>query len=235
MTESVVELARAVLARERADLSTRPGFIQSEATLQVHTEPARRLVVGSQSEDGRRIVGLFLFAPLVKRILSAAEAGDVYAQWFLVRIEQRFREGEDRLQSLANTVEETVKKRSKLKVTIRGSEKPLEVPLEFGNPYAYQGAELVGLFDDIVQELLVGKRMGRLTATAFGERLYEGSHAIRRIFHLAAEWKSLDAPITREEVQGETELAREAAEKMGEVPSEVLAGAMKPAWVVLGE
>lgn len=235
MTESVVAMARALLERERVDITTRPGQVQSTAVLHVHTEPARRLVLGRRAEEGQPIVGLFLFAPRVKRIMAAARQGDVYAQWYLIRIEQRLDEGRESLNTLQATVDAQVRQRAGVTVTIQGSDNPLAVPLDFGNPYAYQGADLIAAFDNSVQGIIVGQRMGRLPMTTVRQLLHEGGRAIRRIFQLAPEWKPLEAPVTREDVHRQTDVAKAAAEKMGEVPADVVAGERKPEWVLIDE
>ena len=116
--------------------------------------------------------------------------------------------------------DEKLAQSSAIEVAVAESLRPYRILLQFANPYAYQGAQLIGEYDTLVRTLLTGCYVGLLERSSSERIVQLGGHRIRRAFAVPQGYRFLD--IDRASISRQDEKARQAQRLMGELPVEVL-------------
>ena len=102
---------------------------------------------------------------------------------------------------------------------------PTRVKLQFANPYAYRGAQLLAVYDGLVRRVLSAQHVGLVDREEAERSLNQGARPLRRAFGSALGYRFLG--VTRAEIEQQTAKAKQAAESMGELPPEILSGALR--------
>ena len=208
--------------RRRPVLLATPGHLHGEIVLHVHTVHAQRLITGRAGTPERRgVIGLFAFAERVGHIWRGAQAGDPYADWWLLKLEQALNRAEARLSDLRASVRQHLADDESFTIEVPSSTAPLPVALEFTTPVAYRAAQLVGVYDRIVREILTARQVARMTSDAASHALWLAGHEVRSTFHTVLGYVGYG--ITRADVAASNATAVAAAARMGALPEEVRA------------
>ena len=109
-----------------------------------------------------------------------------------------------------------------MEVTIAASRQPFRMPLQFANPYAYQGAKLLSAYDTLVCTALTAHHVGLLDSEACQGELKVCARKIRSLFAIPQGYRFLR--INRESLQKASGKSHDARQAMGEVPEDVLSG-----------
>lgn len=207
--------------RRPAPLAT-PGHLHGQVVLHVHTVHAQRLITGRAGTPERRgAVGLFTFAERAGHIWRGAQAGDPYADWWLLKLEQVLDRAEARLSDLRASTRQHLADVESFTIEVSSSTAPLPVALEFSTPVAYRAAQLVGVYDRIVREILTARQVARMTSDAASHALWLAGHEVRSTFHTAIGYVAYG--ITRADVAAVNATAVAAAARMGTLPDAVQA------------
>ena len=199
----------------------RPGVLRGKATLTVHTRQAQRLVRGrSATADKPAIIGLLGFANLLRGIWHGARADDPYADGWLLRIHAALEHGQAQLAEARATL--VLDEHGPLAVSPASSVKPVRVPLQFSNAYAFRGAWLLAAYDALVCAVLTARHVGVLPRDEAQQRLQHGGRCARRVFSSPLGYRLTG--VTRRDVEQGTARALQAREAMGELPPDVLQG-----------
>ena len=199
------------------------GALRGQAWLTVQTRQAQRLIRGrSGSTDKPAIVGLVGFADRLRSIWQAARNDDPYADWWLIKIHEALEQARDFVRRSLAEFEEKLAQSSAIEVAVAESLRPYRIPLQFANPYAYQGAQLIGEYDTLVRTLLTGCYVGLLERSSSERIVQLGGHRIRRAFAVPQSYRFLE--IDRASIRRQDEKARQAQTLMGELPLAVLTG-----------
>ena len=146
-----------------------PGTLRGDARLAIQTKQAQRLVHGRRhSNDTPGIIGLVQFGNLMRRIWTAAGADDPYADWALLRVHEALDAGRTIIAALNAKVETLLQARTGVSIQIAHSLQPIDVPLQFANPYGYMGAYLIADFDTLVRGVLTARHVGLLARDGCG-------------------------------------------------------------------
>ena len=206
-----------------------PGALRSQATLEIQTRQAQRLVYGRRADSGRPpIVGLIRFAAMLRPIWSGSAADDPYADWWLVRVESELESARGVLEDLEATCKTRLKAAPAVNITLAESLAPVQVELAFNNPYAFHGAYLLGQYDALVRAILTARHVGMMDRAAAERMLREGGQAVRRAYAQARGYRFL--AVTRVDLNQGTAKAARARELLGEVPAEILSGEIRAAY-----
>lgn len=160
------------------------------------------------------------FADATREIWRSAQEDDPYADWFLLRIEQRLQRSSGSLQGTRNQVLDLVGE-SRLEWTAAHSSEPARVQLRFATPYAYRGAHLLADLDRVARLVLSSRYVGILDLEEADALLARGGRAVRSAFDSVNGYRRLN--IDRDAVMAGTPAARRAQVAMGELPADVLA------------
>jgi len=205
-----------------------PGTLRGDARLAIQTKQAQRLVHGRRhSNDTPGIIGLVQFGNLMRRIWTAAAADDPYADWALLRVHEALDAGRTIIAALNAKVETLLHAHTGVSIQIAHSLQPIDVPLQFANPYGYMGAYLIADFDTLVRGVLTARHVGLLARMDAERMLNTAASAVRSAFARATAWKY--CAVTRSDMQQSTQRAARAQQMMGDLPHAILEGTHRAA------
>ena len=209
--------------------AAKPGMLRGEATLDIQTRQAQRLVYGRRkTEDKEHIVGLVRYGMNMKRIWTSAGRDDPYADWILLQTESALTEARDKINTLRQEIEERLGTISVgIHIDVAHSIEPVHIPLQFANAYGYMGAYLIADYDQLVRTVLTARHVGLMTGDHSTQSLYQTSRLVRRSFAFSSQWKF--SLVTRADIRNNTPMAAKAKELMPKInlPTEVIEGALR--------
>lgn len=209
---------------ENASVDAGPGALRGQVWLTVQTRQAQRLIRGRNGNaDKPAIIGLVGFADRLRVIWQAARNDDPYADWWLVKVHEALERVRDLVKNEQAALDAQLEQLTALEVAVAESMKPFRIALQFANPYAYRGAQLIAEYDRFVRTLLTAHHVGVLSGAAMEGLLNTCARKIRGAFAVPQGYHFLN--VDRAALQQGTANASRARELMGEVPEDVLNGA----------
>lgn len=200
-----------------------PGMLRDEVWLTVQCHHAQRLILGrAASLDKPAIIGLVGFADRLRVIWNAARADDPYADWWLIKIDEALERARLRIKTEQAALDKCIEQCSTLQIKVATSSKPYRLALNFANPYAYWGAQLIAEFDTTARTVLTARHVGLMNGALAESTLQGCAAAIRSLFAVPHGYRVLR--IDREAIKAGSKAAKAAADLMGELPSAVLLG-----------
>ncbi len=198
------------------------GALRGQSWLTVQTYQARQLIHGrNATQDKASIVGLVGFADRLRIIWQAVRDDDPYADWWLIKIHEALEQARHSLGRYQEKADAQLTQMTAMEVTVAESQKPYRIQLQFANPYAYQGAQLIAEYDRLTRTVLTCRHIGQLDDASVQNIINFGAHKIRRIFVLPLEYRLLG--IDRKSL-GQSGKDPKAVSLMGELPDDVLSG-----------
>jgi len=207
-----------------------PGPLRSEVTLTIQTREAQKLVTGRRVEladpihhnkrNVEHIMGLPSFGRRMNAIWIAAQYDDPYADWFLLQIESALTSAKAIITNKTQELGQLLENVDAIKIKTSHSISPVDIHLNFANPYGYMGAYLVADFDALACALLTAWHIGLLDRAPQREILASTSKSIRRLFLLTTRWQFTG--MTRTSLRADEQIAQVAQTKMGPLPQEIL-------------
>ena len=194
--------------------------------MSIQTRQAQRLFRGRPTDAGKpAIIGLVGFANRLKVVWQGARDDDPYADWWLIKIHEGIEAAGDEVRSRQQQLIESLKQMKTLEIDVAASKRPCRVPLNFANPYAYQGAKLLAEFDLLVCYALTLRHVGQL-GNQEGESLVNaGARKLRSLFMIPQGYRLLK--LNREQVRANVGRSSDARRMMGALPADVLDGTRK--------
>jgi len=159
----------------------RPGVLRGGATLTLQTRQAQRLVKGRGQTEGKpAIIGLIGFANMLRMIWHGARADDPYADWWMLKVHDALQLAQEQLACAGQEIATRFDAMGSIDVSAPASIKPARIALNFSNPYAFRGAQLVSAYDALVRSVLSARHVGLLTRDESERALHEGGRQVRR-------------------------------------------------------
>jgi len=203
-----------------------PGALRAVVTLTLETRQAQRMVKGRPGTvDKPAIIGLIGFANRLRVIWHGARADDPYADWWLVKVHNALDVADLAVQASLDAVQTHLTGIEAISTTPGASVRPVRTPLRFSNPYAYRAAHLVAAYDRLVRAVLTSRHIGVVTRDDAARVLAFGGRQLRRAFLSPLGYRLTG--ITREDVSQGTARYSKAQASMGEVPADVVSGALR--------
>ena len=208
----------------------RPGRLQGDVTLTLHTFQAGELLLGRPATDDKRAIpSINNFGYHIDQIMTASDSGDIYAAAALVRIDDQLEAAERLLAFERQKLVTMLAANSRLSVTIGVSAAPVVHILRLMSPYAHCAARLIGLYDELVAVALSARRTGFIRSREFDSIAALTRRAVRAVFYAAGSFRVTGT--TRDDFDQGNARATEAVAKFGAVPSEILEGERRPAFL----
>lgn len=205
-------------------LDAGPGALRGQVWLTVQTRQAQRLIRGRNGNaDKPAIIGLVGFADRLRVIWQAARDDDPYADWWLVKVHDALERVRDLIKNEEAVLDTRLQQLTALEVAVAESMKPYRIALQFANPYAYRGAQLIAEYDRFVRTLLTAHHVGVLTGMATEGLLNACARKIRGAFAVPQGYHLLN--VDRAALRQGAANASHARRLMGDVPESVLNGA----------
>lgn len=208
----------------------RPGRLQGEVTLTLHTFQADELLLGRPATDDKRAIpSINNFGYHIDQIMTAADSGDIYAAAALVRIDDQLEAAERLLAFERQKLVTMLAANSRLSVTVGVSTEPVVHILRLMSPYAHCTARLIGLYDELVAIALSARRTGFIRNREFNSIAALPRRAVRAVFYAAGSFRVTGT--TRDDFDQGNARATDAVAKFGAVPAEILEGKRRPAYL----
>ena len=198
------------------------GTLHSELHLVLQTRHAQLLVRGRMVEGKPLIAGLLTFADRVRLVWQAAEAGDPYADWFLVRTHEAMSAAEARIETEMKRLNVQLSSTRTFHVAPAEVKEPFRMALRFSTPYAYRAARMLGEFDELACQAFTAKRIGVISSERCHDIVRACARRLRGVFGLPNRFRRLG--ITRGTAQEANPIFQRAEELMGVIPSDILQG-----------
>ncbi len=200
-----------------------PGALRGHAWLTVQTRQAQQLIRGRDgSLDKPAIIGLIGFADRLRVIWQAARDDDPYADWWLIKVHEALEQARKSVNQYQEDLATLKAKMQAMEVTVAESLRPYRIRLQFANPYAYQGAQLIAEYDTLVRTVLTYRHIGQLDDESAKVIINLCARKIRGTFVVPQGYRLLG--IDRLCLQRSSGKDPRAFSQMGELPEEVLSG-----------
>ncbi len=198
-----------------------PGALRGQVWLTVQTRQAQRLIHGRKANAGKpAIIGLVGYADRLRVIWQAARSDDPYADWWLIKVHEALARTRHLLDTEQSALNRRLAQLSALEVTVAASQQPYRIALQFANPYAFRGAQMIAEYDRYVRTVLTAQHVGFLSGTEREGLLNGSARKLRGVFSTVQDYRYLG--VDREMLRQGSANASRARQLMGEVPEEVM-------------
>jgi integrating conjugative element protein (TIGR03761 family) len=208
---------------ERPRSPEKPGALHGQVWLTIQTNQAQQLIHGrAGTPDKPTIIGLVGFANRLRVIWQAARKDDPYADWWLIKVHEAIEVAGSYLDHQQADLVKQLEQMTAMEVSVAASQRPCRVHLQFANPYAYRGAQLLAEFDRLVCTALTARHIGLLDGKAYVHVQQTCARKLRALFMIPQSYRFLK--LGRESVCKATGRSHEARQIMGELPDDILSG-----------
>ena len=204
-----------------------PGTVRTSGVLLLHSRQAHRLFYGRRRDEGKGInliVGLTRFSSNVRHCWEASANDDPYADLVLLDIETAYEEAIAELQNGLEHLASLLSSIGGISFSDSASASPVEIPLEFGVPWGFRGANLLALFDRVVMQSLTARHVGLFLDTEWHRFVHSHARRVRKVFAMSLRWHS--TRVTRNDIAANNQVAIRASERHGGrvLPPDVMRG-----------
>ncbi len=208
------------------------GKLRSEIQLTLHSYHAVRLWQGRKprtDEKHQGVLGLTGYISMCGTISNAAANDDPYADWMLIQIEERVEQAKKRLGTLKEEIQSIIDSiPSQLSISENLNVSPARLPVFVSTQAGYQGVYLIIQFDELARKLLLATHVGLLGRKDKEVLMDQAAHQLRSVFALTQNYRNTG--VTRDDIAANNARAREAIEKYGLPPDEVLKGTIRSSY-----
>ncbi len=200
-----------------------PGALRGQTWLTVQTRQAQQLIQGRNGSVNKpMIIGLVGFADRLRIIWQAARDDDPYADWWLIKVDEAIGRAREFITHTQKELDNLLAQMPAMEVEVAQSLHPYRIRLQFANPYAYHGAQLIAAYDTLVRTALTCRHIGLLDNDAAADVVKLGARKIRGTFVVPQGYRLLG--IDRTCLQSSSGQDPRACQLMGELPADVLSG-----------
>ena len=203
------------------------GALHGEVWLTVQSYQAQSLLRGRRASEAKpAIIGLVGFADRLKTLWQAVRQDDPYADWWLIKVEEGIGACRTQLRLLCKQVDNLLSSYDCFDITVAQSRQPQRISLQFANPYAFRGAQMLAEYDRLICVFMTLRHLGVEIPQALEEQFKGSGRWLRRVFALPQDYHFLD--VDRCAILQGTQRAQKARERMGDVPDDILLGDRLP-------
>ncbi|OPA89169.1 integrating conjugative element protein [Pseudomonas fluorescens] len=206
------------------------GPLRSDKSLTLHTHHAARVWHGRPAGEGKNgIIGLSGFVALMNKITRMAQQNDPYADLWMIQIQEKLESSKLELEDIETRLDHSM---SRLPVALSVGENvnvhPVTLPVFINSPFGFLAVYLLIAYDDIVRRLLLAHHTALMGRRDMEIWINAGGKVLRSLFGLAQRYKV--SGVTRDDFITNNAVAREAREKFGELPQDILEGTRRSAY-----
>jgi integrating conjugative element protein (TIGR03761 family) len=203
---------------------TKPNihWLKVTGVLTLHTRNAQRFFWG-QLKDTPSIPA---FNRQIWAIKNAMIADDPFAEWILLRTYDALVQTYRALHQLEQETRQLLISEEGMVFKLANSTAPLELNIQFSNPYTRAALHLLAVYDRVLRGLLAAQTSCLKQSTKEREqKIKMANDRLREVLNMPSAWKEFN--VTRQDVLINTPKAQEAAEfykSLGTLPPAVLNG-----------
>jgi len=207
-------------------VSKKPGMLRTKGNLTLHTRSAHQLFYGRKKDEKKKIkpiTGLVRFALNMNQLYDLAAKDDPYADSVLISVEEKLEEVSVTIKNHIKELEEQLADMEGITIDSHESVQPISVPLEFRTTYGFIAAQLIGKYDKLIRLAQCAMHVTGTFLQSDWERVVRKSGSnIRNAFWQSSRYRYTG--VTRNDIAANNPIARNAIEKYGELPQEILEG-----------
>ena len=200
------------------------GSLRSAMNLTLHTHHAARIWHGRPASGGKNgILGLTGFVNIMNKMKRGAEQDDPYSDMWIIRMEERLEEAKIQMRQIQDQLDSIMAGLPKaLSIGDNLNISPVQVPLFVNAQLGFKAVYLLTDYDDLTRRLLLAHHTALIGRRDMEHWINEGAKILRSVFGLAQQYKYSGA--TRDDIAAKNARGRDAIEKYGELPQDVLEG-----------
>jgi len=212
------------------DYKLQLGSLRSDVTITLHTYHAFRIWNGvrrsaEQEEDVRfrGIPGMQNYFAITNLIKLASGRDDPFADWWMIRLEERIEAARQRMDKFSVELDAVMERvPAQISISDNLNQKPVSLPLYVGSHLGFHGVYLLTAYDQLVRKVLLANHTGLLGRLDTESYFDLGAHELRSLIELAVRFRNTGA--SRDDMAANNARAREAIEKLGLPPEDILQG-----------
>ncbi|TNB81573.1 TIGR03761 family integrating conjugative element protein [Pseudomonas sp. Fig-3] len=200
------------------------GSLRSSITLTLHTHHAARLWQGRMAREGvHPIMGMAGYISVTNLLKHASSQDDPYADWFMLQLEDKLLQGKAELRTLTEQVSRVERDLpSQVDVGDNLNIHPVNLPLFIGSQLGFLAVYLLTDYDTLVRRVLLAHHTALVGRSDMEIWIDRGAHLLRSLFGLAQRYRL--AGVSRDDMAANNARAREAIDKFGIPPQDILEG-----------
>ncbi len=203
------------------------GSLRSSITLTLHTHHAARLWQGRMGRDGvHPIMGMAGYIGVTNLLKHASGQDDPFADWFMLQLEDKLLQAKAEMLALTqqvNLVERALP--TQIDVGENLNIHPVTLPLFIGSQLGFLAVYLLTDYDTLVRRVLLAHHTALIGRPEMETWIDRGAHELRSLFGLAQRYRL--AGVSREEMAANNARARDAINKFGTPPRDILEGSRR--------
>jgi len=200
------------------------GSLRSSITLTLHTHHAARLWQGRSGREGvHPILGMPGYISVTNLLKHASSQGDPYADWFMLQLEEKLLQARGEMGGLTQQVSQ-VERALPTQVDVGDNLNihPVTLPLFIGSQLGFLAIYLLTDYDAFVRRVLLAHHTALIGRVDMETWIDGGAHLLRSLFGLAQRYRV--AGVSRDDMAANNARAREAIDKFGMPPQDILQG-----------
>ena len=196
-----------------------PGALVGDGELIVHTRQAQSLYNGrARKGEKNGIISLPQYSRFCQRLITHSNQGDLYAQWYLARLNEMIQLFKLLLRGQRALLSEKVHHPA-LKINTWVSRSPLKMSFNgIQNEYGFVGLYLILEIDLVIRQAVTAKKSCNMSYGEFKTLINTVSKQSRQIFHLPTAF--INKALIRDDPDDEK--LQQAIKLMGALPKELL-------------
>jgi len=200
------------------------GALRSQMRLTLHTHHAARMWRGRPPKDDvPGIIGLNGFLSITNKMARYASQDDPYADWWLIRVEEKLSDVKVRLAEVKEQLEAIyINVPAAMSLGENLNLQPANIAIFANSPLGFMAIYLLAQFDEISRQLVLAHHTALIDRNTLDRYLDDCSHHLRSLFSLVQRYRHSDT--TREDFAAGNVAAIAAIEKFGEIPADILDG-----------
>ena len=200
------------------------GSLRSSITLTLHTHHAARLWQGRAAREGVfGIMGMAGYISVTNLLKQASSQDDPFADWFMLQLEDKVLQAKAELLALTEQVK-LVERDLPSQVSIGDNLNihPVTLPLFIGSQLGFLAVYLLTDYDSLVRRVLLAHHTALIGRADMEYWIDGGAHLLRSLFSMAQQFRL--AGVSRDDMAANNARAREAVDKFGTLPQDILEG-----------
>ena len=203
------------------------GSLRSSITLTLHTHHAARLWQGRMAREGvHPIMGMAGYISVTNLLKHASSQDDPFADWFMLQLEDKLLQAKAEMLTLTSQISQVERDLpTQVDVGDNLNIHPVTLPLFIGSQLGFLAVYLLTDYDTLVRRVLLAHHTALIGRSDMEVWIDRGAHLLRSLFGLAQRYRL--AGVSRDDMAANNARAREAIDKFGTPPRNILEGSRR--------